>query len=371
MKFIEERLQSRRNENAFRKLSIDRKGEDFFSNDYLGLAQSSAVHQAVIQDERYQSLQNINGATGSRLLSGNAGYIEEIEQYCAHFFQTEAALIYSNGYAANVGLLSSIALKGDTIIYDEYSHASIKDGARLSLANRYSFFHNDIDSLEKKLKIAEGNIFVVIESVYSMDGDSAPLNLIVPLCKKYNAVIIVDEAHSTGIKGEYGEGLVIESGWKNEVDIRVHTFGKAAGIHGACVVGKGILRDYLINFSRSFIYSTAMSPYGYFSIQHALMYLKKHPDLKVVLNQHIQLLRTYLTQHSEYIDSNSAIQVIKYPGNDRVKSICQLLSEKGFDIRPILSPTVKKGEERIRCCVHTFNQETSIKLLGETLISLK
>jgi 8-amino-7-oxononanoate synthase len=371
MKFIEERLQSRINENALRKLSSDRIGEDFFSNDYLGLAQSAEIHQAVIKDVRYKSLSNMNGATGSRLLSGHTAYMDEIENYCAQFFQAESALIYSNGYAANLGLLSSIALKGDTIIYDEYSHASIKDGARLSLANRYAFFHNDIESLEKKLKIAEGNIFVVVESVYSMDGDSAPLDLIVPLCKKYNAIIIVDEAHSTGVKGEYGEGLVIESGWKEKVDIRIHTFGKAVGVHGACIVGKKILREYLINFSRSFIYSTAMAPYGYFAIHHALMYLKKNPTIKDILNQHVKLLRGYLIQHSSYIHSNSPIQVIQYPGNDRVKSICKLLSEKGFDIRPILSPTVKKGEERIRCCVHSFNKESSIKLLGETLITIK
>lgn len=319
----------------------------------------------------YLSFPNINGATGSRLLSGNASYIEQIEEFCAQFFQAESALIYSNGYAANVGLLSSIALKGDTIIYDEYSHASIKDGARLSLANRYSFFHNDVESLEKKLKIAEGNVFVVIESIYSMDGDSAPLEQIVPLCKKYNAIIIVDEAHSTGVKGEYGEGLVIESGWKKDVDIRVHTFGKAVGVHGACIVGQKSLREYLINFSRSFIYSTAMSPYGYFAIKHALMFLKQHSELKDVLSENIKLLRSYLITQPNYIESSSPIQVIKYPGNDRVKSICKLLSEKGFDIRPILSPTVKKGEERIRCCVHTFNKESSIKLLGETLISLK
>src|SRR5207249_2240995 len=156
--------------------------------------------------------------------------------------------IFNSGYDANTGLLSCVPLRGDTIIYDYLSHASIRDGIRLSLALSFSFRHNDLEDLEKKLKMASGNIFVVTESVFSMDGDKAPLQQLINLCQQYHANVIVDEAHATGVIGNKGEGLVQALGLQKKCFARVHTFGKACGVHGAIILGTGILRHYLINF---------------------------------------------------------------------------------------------------------------------------
>ncbi|MEI9934479.1 MAG: aminotransferase class I/II-fold pyridoxal phosphate-dependent enzyme [Ferruginibacter sp.] len=159
---------------------------------------------------------------------------------------------------ANVGLLSCIATKHDTFIADEYVHASMIDGMRLGLATRFKFKHNDIDDLEWKLIQAKGNKFVVIESIYSMDGDEAPLKAIIELCKQHDALLIVDEAHATGVFGNKGEGLVAHYNLQKEVYACIYTFGKALGLHGAVITGSAALRNYLINHARSFIYTTAL-----------------------------------------------------------------------------------------------------------------
>ena len=357
---ILQKLKDRKTENSFRTLIVREGLMDFFSNDYLGFARDKELHTAILAKEAQYNLEVSNGSTGSRLLSGNSKLAEEVETYLASFFEVEKTLLFNSGYVANVGVLSSLPQKGDTILYDELIHASLKDGARLSFADRISFKHNDLEDFEKKIKRAKGDVFVVVESIYSMDGDKVPLKDIVRIAKEFNACVIVDEAHSTGTCGSHGQGLILEESLQNDVDIRIHTFGKAMGIHGACVAAEKIVIDYLVNFSRSFIYTTAFSPHSFFSVYAAFEKLYDSQSIINTLNKNIRQFSEGLQQYDAYIPSTSSIQVLKLGGNDRVKELASKIQEHGFDVRPILSPTVKKGEERLRFCIHAFNTEKQL-----------
>ncbi len=348
--FLEKKLKERKNINAFRKLVIKENAIDFCSNDYLGIVKNKLLEQHI-------NTPLAHGSTGSRLLSGNYTLIEETENDIAKFHNTEAALIFNSGYDANIGLLASVPQKGDVIIYDQLSHASIRDGIRLSFAASFSFLHNDINDLEKKLlsiKEQHKNIFVVTESIFSMDGDEAPLQEIILLCNKYYAALIVDEAHATGVCGDKGEGLVQSLHFEKNCFARVHTFGKACGCHGAAVVGSKKLREYLINFARPFIYSTSLSPSGMQAVKTAYQIfplLKKERD-------HLQSLINFFkskTLSYSMPASNTAIQAIIIPGNDLVKKVADVLQQNNIDVRPILYPTVPKGMERLRIVFHSFN----------------
>lgn len=367
--FINQKLQVRRTENSFRKLTTKTGLADFTSNDYLGLARSEDLFQII--QAKVESLPHNNGATGSRLLSGNTHYIEDVEHKLATIFKSESALIFNSGYAANQAVLSSLPQKGDTILYDELAHACIRDGARLSLASRFPFIHNDLNHLEERLKRAQGNIFVAVESIYSMDGDLCPLKELVELAEKYNATIILDEAHSTGIMGKSGAGLAVSLDLENKIPIRIYTFGKAMGVHGACVAGNKNLMDYLINFARTFIFTTAMAPHSIASIDCAFQYLAAHEELQQELNEKINLFSTASAQlHVQLLSSKTQIQGIIVPGNDNIKNVAQQLQSNQFDVRPILSPTVAKGSERLRICLHTFNSQAEIESLVEQLSRL-
>jgi 8-amino-7-oxononanoate synthase len=204
-------LDQRREKNLFRELKSPVDLLDFCSNDYLGLARSVDLHRRIA--ERYLNLEpNMNGSTGSRLLTGNSKSAEELERKLAVLFNSEAVLILNSGYTANMAIFSSIPQRNDTILFDELAHASIKDGARLSLAKRFSFRHNDLNDLEARLKRTSGNVYVAVESVYSMDGDECPLCDLIALTGKYGAFVILDEAHSTGVTGEHGSGVATSLG---------------------------------------------------------------------------------------------------------------------------------------------------------------
>lgn len=357
---IGQKLAKRKTENAFRELRTNDSLVDFCSNDYLGFASEKEIH---ILD----SLQQY-GATGSRLISGNYRQTEEVEQFLADFYKAESGLIFNSGYNANVGLFSCVAQRSDTIIYDELIHASIRDGIKLSNANSFSSKHNDISSLEEKIKNAKGNIFVAVESIYSMDGDEAPLQKIVELCKQYDAALIVDEAHACGVFGEKGEGLVVQHNLENDVFARVITFGKAFGCHGAVVLGNKLLRDYLINYSRSFIYTTALPLNSILAIKKAHRFLLNNLDRIEILNLNIEYFKKeVLNFNISILDSQSAIQCIIVAGNKAVKQLAESIQSKGFDVRPILSPTVAKGQERLRICLHNFNTTKQIDDLLKTI----
>ncbi len=357
------------NSNSFRELTLSDGKVDFTSNDYLGLARSNDL--AEIIQQKFTESGSLNGATGSRLLSGNNAHAEALEEKLGAIFRAEAALIFNSGYTANLGVLSTLPQRGDTIIYDELAHACIKDGARLSLAKRFSFAHNDINDLEVKLKKATGQIFIAVESIYSMDGDQCPLKDLVDVAKIYHAVIILDEAHSTGVIGINGSGLACHLGIEKDIAIRIYTFGKGMGVHGACVASSKKVINTLINFSRPFIYTTALPVHSISSIDASFDFLSKNITLQQNLEEKIKLFKSLLVPSKwSVIESNSAIQSILIKGNDRVKSAAKLLQEKRLDCRPILSPTVKEGSERIRVCLHAFNTEEEIRLLTNTLNQL-
>jgi len=362
-KFIRERLDERRENGSYRTLKPENDLVDFCSNDYLGFARSSTLKQWI--DSEIATTQHVNGSTGSRLLSGNLSYTEKLEQQIADYHKAEAGLIYNSGYDANVGLFSSLPQRGDTIILDELAHASIIDGARLSYANRYTFRHNDLESLEEKLKHAKGNCYVVIESVYSMDGDTPPIKEILIITKKYKAELIVDEAHAIGL---YNNGLINQIGLENEVFARIVTFGKALGCHGAIVLGSKTLREYLINFSRSFIYTTAASFHQIASVKMAYKMLPQANDEIEKLRNNIELFKR-LTAGIEgnLLPSDSSIQCLVVGSNEKAGLMANNLQNAGLDVRPILSPTVAKGSERLRICLHSFNSDNEITLLSEIL----
>jgi 8-amino-7-oxononanoate synthase len=346
--FLNKKLQERSDGHSLRSLRLGGKETDFYSNDYLGV-----VNQGLIE-EFLSGRQYAHGSTGSRLLAGNYALLEETEKEIADFHDAPAALIFNSGYDANFGLLACIAQKGDLILFDKLVHASIRDGIRQSFADSFSFAHNDVAGLEKKLKIhpATGgkNCFVVTESVFSMDGDRAPLTELAKLCETYEAHLIVDEAHATGVIGERGGGCVQDLGLQNQCFARMHTFGKALGCHGAVILGSQTLRDYLINFCRPFIYSTAIPPASVAAIRATYkIFPFLHKEREVLKNL------IALFDQPGFKKSETTIQCFILPGNEKVKEISNQLWQKNLDARPILYPTVPLGEERLRITLHSYN----------------
>ena len=361
--FLHKKLEERIQQNAYRLLRLPDDKIDFCSNDYLGMVKNDLINAG--NEQRKFNFKH--GSTGSRLLSGNYSLIEETEKFIAGFHDAESGLIYNSGYDANVGLLSCVPQRGDTIIYDQLSHASIRDGIRLSFAQSFSFVHNRVDDLEEKLRMATGNIFIVTETVFSMDGDMAPLPEIVALCEKYNAQLIIDEAHATGVIGKRGEGLVQELGLQKKCFARVHTFGKAVGCHGAIVLGAESLRNYLINFSRAFIYTTSLPEISVASIRDAYTIF---PQLNKERNHLREIIKIFQKEifhsqhvHIEPVESFTPIQAIIVPGNEHVRKLSKQLADAKLDARPILYPTVPKGKERLRIVLHSFNSMEQVDQL--------
>jgi 8-amino-7-oxononanoate synthase len=364
-KSLIKKLQIREQNNALRKLPIQKDRIDFSSNDYIGFAKSEAIfnqtHQFLINNNFIE-----NGATGSRLISGNHPLYEITENFIAKFHQSQTALIFNSGYDANIGFFSSVPQKEDYILYDELCHASIRDGIQLSKAKSYKFNHNDYEDLERLiLKFIENkaNIFIVTESVFSMDGDTPDLEKIVNLSEKYSCYLVVDEAHAIGVFGEKGEGLIQYNGYQNSVFARIVTFGKALGCHGAVILGSNELKEYLINFARSFIYTTGLSPHTIATIYIAYQQIENEEKAISKLKENINLFnqqKQLLGLKPIFVRSKSAIQCSIIPGNEKVKNIAGQLQEKGFEVKAILSPTVPEGQERLRFCLHSYNSEKEI-----------
>jgi len=370
-KKLQHKLQQRIENNSFRKLSSQNSLVDFSSNDYLGFAISETIfnnsHQYLVENGY-----TCNGVSGSRLLSGNHDLYTEVEKQLCQCHQSEV-LLFNSGYDANIGFFSCIPQRNDVILYDEYSHASIRDGIQLSNAKAYSFQHNNLEAFEKKLlsvraqSRTEGNeVYVVTESVFSMDGDSPDLLAMQQLCEKHKAHLVVDEAHALGV---FGFGLVKKLGFEKEVFARIITFGKGLGCHGAAVLGSQELKDYLINFSRPFIYTTGLSPHSLATIHLAYKELIissavewSHSGIRQLQDniQYFKVKYAELQLNDSFIESNSAIQCCIISGNSAVKKCAVLLQENGFDVRPILSPTVSESQERLRFCLHTYNTKEQI-----------
>ena len=360
---LREKLQQRSRDQALRTL-VNREGlADFCSNDYLGFAGSAEIYRET-QARMAHFSGRVNGATGSRLLTGNYPELGELESQLASWLGMEAALAYNSGYAANLGFFSSVPGKGDWVLYDAYCHASIRDGIGLGRAKAYKFAHNSLPSLDELLAQLSrnnpgfnGTVYVVTESVFSMDGDSPDLNSFADFCTANNCLLVVDEAHGIG---PYSKGLVAETGIQDRVFAQIITFGKAFGAHGAAVLGARDLKDYLLNFSRSQIYSTALPPHTVAGITVALEFLQSEfGEEKIIqLRDRIAYFKnTYREKglQDRFSESDSAIHNFLLPGNKRVKQVSQALVEAGFDVRPILSPTVPQGRECLRFCLHSFN----------------
>ena len=341
------------------------QGIDFCSNDYLGLARE--LGNPSLLAEALENVEGRMGATGSRLLSGTTEAHTTLEAYLAKTFGAQSALLFGSGYEANVGLLACIAKRGDTIIYDQQIHASMRDGIRLSSARTFSFKHNDIEDLREKITRATGEVFVAVESLYSMDGDRAPLVDLCQLAQEYGVFLIVDEAHATGVYGESGEGLVSASGVSNQVFARVHTFGKAIGYKGACIVGSQVLTDYLINFCRPFIYSTAPDALTVALTMKALRLSMKAHDRRELLMKNVSHWGNEMLPLGECFQPLSPIQYIPVPGNRAVVQIQQVLEKAGIEAKAVRSPTVQRGKERIRICLHCYNTLEELQLLRDVL----
>ena len=365
-----EALAERQKKGLLRSLPIVNNATDFYSNDYLGLAKNKQLFEK-IEQEVHQYCPPQTGSTGSRLLSGNHAYIESVEKEIAAFHQVEAALLFNSGFTANVGLLSCIANKEDTLIMDNLIHASLIDGARLSKAKRVRFQHNDISDLALKLATVSGSKIVVVESLYSMDGDICPLKEVVELCKLHDAKLIVDEAHGIGVFGSRGEGLSGHLGLEKDIFATVLTYGKAMGCHGAAIIGPQWLKEYLINFSRPFIFTTAPSFHQLAAIKTSYQFVAKAQKERLLLQELIQYLQVQkVNSPFDWIDSASQIQAILIPGNDAVIAAATHLQNQGIAAMGIRYPSVAKGRERIRICLHAFNTKADIDYLMVQLASI-
>lgn len=359
---LQSALNKRSEAGLLRSLSVmPEHAIDFCSNDYLGFARLPFTNNSM----------PYNGATGSRLISGNHIATEQLETTIAEYHHAQAALLFNSGYAANTGLLGCIAGRHDTFLIDELSHASIHDGVRLSYAASFKFKHNDLQDLEQKMKLVTGQCFVVTESLFSMDGDKAPLTEIAELCRQYKALLIVDEAHATGVYGPEGRGLVCEHKLENAVMARIFTYGKALGVHGAAITGSHELKQFLINHARSFIYSTALPPHTVHSITTAYQHLPKAAIN--ALNTLIAYFKTKAADihHLNISLNDGPIQTVITGSNDAVKALAAELQKINIYAKAILSPTVPAGSERLRICLHTFNTTSEIDLLFNTFLKHK
>ncbi len=362
-KKLQAKLQERREDGSLRSLYDREELIDFSSNDYLGLARREE-----------QPVENLPaGSSGSRLISGNHPLYAKAETVVREFHGAEAALIFNSGYDANLGLLSAILQRGDYIFCDQNVHASIRDGIRLGNARAFKFAHNDLESLRQKVgqvlkaeSFQNGTVYVITESVFSMEGDGPDLGAMVAYCKLQGFRLIVDEAHSAGVLGPGGRGEVAGKEWQDFVFARLVTFGKSMGCHGAAVLCSHELREYLINFSRSLIYTTALPPQSLMAILRAYHWIQGNTGLaaREALFKNIQVFSQLVEDlglSGYMIPAKAAVRCCEIGGNARVKSLSEGLRKAGYDVKPILSPTVTRGRECLRFSLHAFNTEPQIR----------
>ncbi|RRO19636.1 aminotransferase class I/II-fold pyridoxal phosphate-dependent enzyme [Flavobacteriaceae bacterium 14752] len=365
-------LEQRKTKGNFRELQQEHFKVDFLSNDYLGYAQNNCIHEQYLSILKEHKIDQL-GSTGSRLLSGNHGLFEIVEQKARAIFNAESALFYNSGYNANIGLLSAVLKPKDVVFYDELCHASIRDGLQMTNAKAYKFKHCDYRDLEHKIKtqverLQPQNIFIVTESVFSMDGDTSDISNLVEISEKYNVHLIIDEAHAVGVCGDHYKGLAQNTDHK--IFARILTCGKSLGSHGAFILGSEQLKSYLINFSKPFIYTTAASPHQVASVLASLQYFEKatkeKTELQIIISNFTEEIKKYKLE-SHFIPSQTAIQSFLISGNTEAKQLAKTLQQQGFGIKAILHPTVPKDKERIRICLHSFNTKGEIINLIKSL----
>lgn len=341
-------LETLREQSQLRSLEI-LSGVDLCSNDYLGLAVDPRLKQAVI--EAVASAGQM-GATGSRLLSGNSREWQDLESEFAEFAGTESALYFSSGYAANVGLLSSVLQPGDLVFSDALNHASLIDGIRLPGAQKIIYPHGDMQFLEDALRDnsrSTGAKIIVTESIFSMEGDVVHIEELSRLAHQYDAELIVDEAHALGVCGPQGRGIVAQLKQEREMLALVYTCGKALASAGAFVCGDAKLKQFLINRARTFLFSTAMPPYLARQIHAALQIARDADSRRKHLHEISIALRTELSAAGlNYGASSTQIVPVILGGNELALGVAAKLQAAGFAVRAIRPPTVPAGTARIR-----------------------
>ena len=349
-KKLHKKIENRREKGTLRSLSSFEGMIDFASNDYLGFA----------KEESNQTGVSGQGATGSRLISGNSNLIEEVEQNLADFFESEAGLCFNSGYDANIGVFSSIPQRGDVVLYDEFIHASARDGIRLSHAKSFGFKHNNLEDLKRLLELNKSQTtYIAIESLYSMHGDFCPLLDIVRLAEEYNGSVILDEAHAAGIYGVDGRGFAPALDLHANCLIRLVTFGKTFGAHGAIALCSEEMREFLINFARSFIYTTALPISAYQNMRESTQKVnaleKRH-----VLQGNIDYFRSKMTSLQLLSAPNSPIQFVRFADIAKLKSIEVQTKKENIFTKAIFSPTVSEGDEGLRISLHSYNSKSEI-----------
>lgn len=353
-----------------RRTLVEIRGVNLCSNDYLGLAEHPGLKESVLDAVRGEKRM---GGTGSRLLSGHAAVWNELEEEFAKFAGSEAALYFGSGYAANLGLLTSLAGKDDVIFSDALNHASIIDGIRLSGARKVIYPHGDVNALENALREHQrhtGRKLIVSESVFSMDGDVAHVDEIVQLAEKYGAGVIVDEAHATAVHGPGGRGIAAPALAAGRLVAAVHTCGKALASAGAFVCGAAVLRDHLINHARTFIFSTAMPAYMAAQVRAALR-------LAVGMDQEREELCSRSAALAESLrgdgwdNRGSATQIVPavVGENEHAVAAAKFLQHTGFAVRAIRPPTVPQGSARLRFSITHKIGANELRRLAECLNS--
>lgn len=339
-------------------------GTDFTSNDYLALADSRRMREVLI-DALKRGVPS--GSGGSRLLRGNHPEHERLEEEAARFFGTKRALLFGSGYAANTALLSTLPQRGDLVVYDQYVHASSHDGMKLGRASVASFAHNDVDSADDAIRTwrqggGTGTPWIVIESLYSMEGDRAPLADLKTLAERCGAFLIIDEAHATGVFGPDGRGLAAELEGSDHVLV-LHTGGKALGVSGAIVTGPSVLCDFLINRGRPFIFATAPPPLVATALCESLAILREEPERRTRLASLAAHARQAIRKQLGLPTPHSQILPVIIGESDPAMRIAEMIQTAGFDVRAIRPPTVPAGTARLRISITLHLDESSIDAL--------
>lgn len=338
---------------------------NFSSNDYLGLTMNQQAVDSMVETAK----ENGVGSGGSHLICGHQTPHQALENSLAEFVGRDAALTFSCGYMANLGILQTLGRKGDLIVADKLNHASLIDGVRLSSADSTRYAHCNMDNLAFRLSRAKQNKFVVTDSVFSMDGDIAPLKEIVALCEQYNAILIVDDAHGLGVLGDEGRGVADYFGLsQKQLPVLMATLGKALGGYGAFVAGEKELVDYLRQFCRNYIYTTAM-PAAIASANLAnLNYLRDNSQINKKLKANIDYFRQQSTFLGKaLLDSNTPIQPVIIGANNRLSEVNKMLRNDGLLVGAIRPPTVAPDSARLRITLSASHSKEQIDLLLSSL----
>ena len=368
---LEEELEKIRSQNLYRTLT-DPQGLDFCSNDYLGLSRDPSFRAAILEKLEQATGREQVSSPASRLLRGNTPRHQALERRLSSFKGTEAALVFPTGYQTNIGVLTALVGSRDRVLSDAQNHASIIDGLRLSGCQKIVFPHLDSAAVEEALiqPHPEGKTFLVTESLFSMDGDVAPLETYAELAEKNEAYLIVDDAHAVGVFGdERGSGLTESFGVEERALAIVSTFGKALGLFGAFVAGPQVLIDYLVNRCRSFIFTTAVPPLLLYGVEAALDLVDAEPERR----QQVCLLADRLRQRFkeaglDTLESAGPILPVVLGKSEPALAVAQRIQKKGFDVRAIRPPTVAPGTARLRISVHADHTEEQIDRLAEAVV---